>query len=335
MTQRERAIAALTHEQPDRVPYQIGFTQKALQATIEYYGGDGFLQQIDNCIHDVTENPGPLQREISEDVWRDEFGVQWDRSVDRDIGNVCNRVLSEPDLDLLDLPDPRADAKWEGFADRCVAGSRRLVQFHHGFSLFERAWTLRGMEDLMVDMVERPSFVEALLDTICDYNVALVERAISEYDVDSVHFGDDWGSQRGPLISPAMWRRFLAPRLARQYGAAKALGKFVTIHSCGRVQEFFPDLIDMGLDCFNPFQPEVMDVYEMKATYGGKLAFWGGISTQELLPHGTPDEVRDQVLRLKREIGDGGGYILAPAHAIPGDARPENILAMIEVANEE
>ncbi len=334
MTQRERAIAALTHEQPDRVPYHIGFTQKALAATIEYCGGSDFLQQIDNCMHDVTENPGPLQRDIDPVIWQDEFGVQWDRSIDRDIGNVCNQVLSRPDLDLLPLPDPHADAKWEGFPERCAGHGGRLVQFHHGFSLFERAWTLRGMENLMVDMIERPSFVEALLDSICDYNVALVQRALSEYPIDAVHFGDDWGSQRGPLISPPMWRRFLAPRLKRQYGAVKSAGKFVTIHSCGKVQEFFPDLITMGLDCFNPFQPEVMDVYEMKATYGDRLAFWGGVSTQRLLPRGTPDEVRAEVRELKARIGAGGGYILAPAHAIPGDAKPENILAMIEVANE-
>lgn len=335
MTQRERVLAALNHEQPDRVPYQIGFTLKALAATIEHCGGDEFLASIDNCIHDVVENPGPLQRDIDEVTWQDEFGVQWDRSIDRDIGNVCNQVLSRPDLDLLEMPDPAAAAKWEGFSERCAAHSGRLVQFHHGFSLFERAWTLRGMEDLMVDMVERPSFVEALLDAICDYNVALVQRAITEYPVESVHFGDDWGSQRGPLISPTMWRRLLAPRLKRQYAAAKDSGQYVTIHSCGKVQEFFPDLIAMGLDAFNPFQPEVMDVYEMKATYRGQLAFWGGVSTQELLPRATPEQVRAQVRDLKRRIGEGGGYILAPAHAIPGDARPENILALIEVANEE
>ena len=135
-------------------------------------------------------------------------------------------------------------------------------------------------------------------------------------------------------MGPKLWEEFLKPRLARQYGAAKAAGKFVTIHSCGMVQEVFPQLIEIGLDCFNPFQPEVMDPYEMKRLYGDRLSFWGGVSTQKLLPYGTVDEVRAEVRRLIAEVGRDGGYICAPAHGIPGDAKPENIMAMIETVNE-
>jgi uroporphyrinogen decarboxylase len=207
------------------------------------------------------------------------------------------------------------------------------VQFGIGFSLFERAWTLRGMENLFMDMIEAPSFVDELLDAICDYNVALAEQAVA-FDIDAIHFGDDWGSQNGLMMGRELWERFLMPRLARQYAVGKKAGKFVTIHSCGKVQEVFPQLIEIGLDCFNPFQPEVMDPCEMKRLYGDRLSFWGGISTQKLLPYGTPDEVRREVRRMKAEVGRAGGYILAPAHAIPGDARPENILALIEAANE-
>jgi uroporphyrinogen decarboxylase len=118
------------------------------------------------------------------------------------------------------------------------------------------------------------------------------------------------------------------------YQAAKRRGKFVFIHSCGKVDELFPDLIESGVDVFNPFQPEVIDVYDAKRRHGDRLTFFGGISTQRLLPYGTPDQVRDQVRRLLREVGAGGGLIAAPAHAIPGDARPENVAAMIEVLQE-
>ncbi|HQL65033.1 MAG TPA: uroporphyrinogen decarboxylase family protein, partial [bacterium] len=103
------------------------------------------------------------------------------------------------------------------------------------------------------------------------------------------------------------------------------------IHSCGKVDELFPFLIDAGLDVFNPFQPEVMDVFEIKKKFGNKLSFYGGISTQKLLPYGTVDETKDQVRRLLDEIGKNGGYIAAPAHSIPYGARTENIAAMIEV----
>jgi uroporphyrinogen decarboxylase len=100
------------------------------------------------------------------------------------------------------------------------------------------------------------------------------------------------------------------------------------------VQEVFPQLIEIGLDCFNPFQPEVMDVYEMKRLHRDRLSFWGGISTQRLLPYGTPEEVRAEARRMMAEVGKDGGYIIAPAHAIPGDAKPENIMALIEAVND-
>jgi uroporphyrinogen decarboxylase len=119
------------------------------------------------------------------------------------------------------------------------------------------------------------------------------------------------------------------------YEKVRAAGLPVTIHSCGDVDELFPELIEIGLDVFNPFQPEVMDVYEMKNKYGDKLTFWGGLSTQKTLPYGTPDDVKKEAKRLMQEIGAGGGYILSPAHAIPKDAPAENIAALIETVTKQ
>jgi uroporphyrinogen decarboxylase len=333
MTSKERVCLSLRHMQPDRTPYSMGFTQKAFAAMKAWYGSEDFTKLMDNAIHSVGANPSPRSLWLSDTLWQDDFGVQWDRSVDRDIGNVCNALLPERNLDKLAWPDPRDPARFEGFGAKCAASQGRFVQFGIGFSLFERAWTLRGMENLFMDMIEAPSFVDELLDAICDYNVALAEQAVA-FDIDAIHFGDDWGSQNGLMMGRELWERFLMPRLARQYAVGKKAGRFVTIHSCGKVQEIFPQLIEIGLDCFNPFQPEVMDPCDMKRLYGDRLSFWGGISTQKLLPYGTPDEVRREVRRMKAEVGHAGGYILAPAHAIPGDARPENILALIEAANE-
>jgi uroporphyrinogen decarboxylase len=131
-------------------------------------------------------------------------------------------------------------------------------------------------------------------------------------------------------MSPKTWREFIKPRIQQMYGLVKSKGKFVFIHSCGKVDAIFPDLIECGLDAFNPFQPEVMDVYAMKRTYGNHLVFFGGISTQRTLPYGTPAETRAEVRRLLDKIGRDGGYIASPAHAIPADARTENIAAMID-----
>ena len=114
------------------------------------------------------------------------------------------------------------------------------------------------------------------------------------------------------------------------YAAVKSHGKRVFIHSCGKVDELFPDLIDSGLDVFNPFQPEVIDVEEAKRRYGDRLSFYGGISTQKTLPYGSTRDVKDEVRRLLDRIGKNGGYIAAPAHDVPRDAKPENIAAMVE-----
>ena len=131
-------------------------------------------------------------------------------------------------------------------------------------------------------------------------------------------------------MGPRLWRRFIKPRLEQMYGAVKRAGKVVMIHSCGRVQELFPDLIEVGLDVFNPFQPDVMNPYEMKRQYGDWLTFFGGVSVQHLLPHGTPTEIRDEVRRMMDQVGRDGGFIIAPSHDMPGDIPVENMVAFIE-----
>jgi uroporphyrinogen decarboxylase len=143
-------------------------------------------------------------------------------------------------------------------------------------------------------------------------------------------FGDDWGHQRGLLFGAPLWRRFIKPRLALLYGAVHKADKAVLIHSCGKVQELFPSLIDLGLDVFNPFQPEVMDLGRIKSEFGADLSFYGGMSIQRILPFGTPQQVRDEARRLMDEIGRGGGFIIAPSHDMPGDVPLENKVAFIE-----
>lgn len=208
---------------------------------------------------------------------------------------------------------------------------RELTPF---ISLFERAWTLRGMENILMDMVLNPDFVEELLDRILDWNLAIIEQA-AQYDIDGCRFGDDWGQQQGLIMGPKLWRKFLKPRLAGMYERVREKGRSAFIHSCGDVREIFPDLIEIGVNVFNPFQPEVMDVYEMKKKYGTELCFYGGLSTQRTLPYGTPHDVGGEARRLMKEIGVGGGYILGPAHSIPKDVPLENMLALIEMVQSQ
>ena len=210
-----------------------------------------------------------------------------------------------------------------------AANAHRFRYVSLAFSLFERAWSLRGMTDLMVDMLEAPEFVDELLDAITVFNTGILEEVL-RCDIDGVKFGDDWGQQNGLIFGGRLWRRFIKPRLAHMYGMVKRAGKAVLIHSCGRVQELFPDLIELGLDVFNPFQPEVMNPYEMKKEFGHALTFLGGMSVQRLLPFGTPRQIRDETCRLMEHVGRGGGFIIGPSHDMPGDIPLENMVAFIE-----
>ncbi len=130
-------------------------------------------------------------------------------------------------------------------------------------------------------------------------------------------------------MGPKIWREFIAPQLERMYAAVKRAGKYVMIHSCGKVDELFDDLIGLGMDCFNPFQPEVMDTFALMEKYRGRLAFHGGLSTQQPLPDGSVDDEKQQTQKLL-DAGARGGYIFAPAHAVQRDVPLENMLAFIE-----
>ena len=329
MTNRERVLASLDHRQPDRIPWNIRFTEPARANMAAYYGDPDFESKIGNCLHILHTEPAGSWREVRAGIWEDQFGVRWDRSIDRDIGNVCNVSITRDTLADFRFPDPDDPSR---FADHAALIAKHPDDFQVtdlGFSLYERAWTLAGMEPFLMAMVDDPPFAHALLERIVEFNLGVIDNACA-YPIDAMMFGDDWGQQGGLLMGPTLWREFIKPRIRRMYARVKAAGKRVFIHSCGKVDELFPQLIECGLDVFNPFQPEVIDVYEAKRLYGDRLSFYGGISTQKTLPYGTPSDVKDEVRRLLDSIGRDGGYIAAPAHDVPRDAKPENIAAMIE-----
>lgn len=334
MTNKERVLASVRHQQPDKIPYCIGFTQKARQRMAAYYGDPNFTKKLNNCFMTLGTSPKNAWHETAPDIWEDEFGVRWNRSVDKDIGVVCNCRVTPDTLDEYVFPNPDDPSRYENYPVLIAGHQRHCIQAAIGFSLFERAWTLAGMENILMAMVDKPGFVHELLDRILDYNLKIIDRACC-YPIEVMHFGDDWGQQTGLIMGPGLWREFIKPRLRQMYGRVKAKGKIVSIHSCGKVDEVFPDLIEIGLDIFNPFQPEVMNVFEMKHKYGDRLSFYGGISTQQTLPFGTVRQVKDEVRRLLDEVGKNGGYIAAPAHSIPGDAKPENIAAMLDLLNNQ
>ncbi len=332
MNKREVVKAALEGQAVPHTPWSFRFTAEPKTALCQHFAcdPDELIRHTGCHILELGSDIGFFD-EISPDMHRDVFGVVWDRSMDKDIGMPATYLIREyADLDALEFPDPCDPRFFEDIERRIEQFPDRFRLFDLGFSLFERAWTLRSMEDLLIDMIEEPEFVHALLTRITDYNIAQVEKAL-EYDIDAVYYGDDWGQQHGLIMGYEKWKEFLQPQLKRMYGVTRAAGKYQFIHSCGDVDELFPDLIEIGLNCFNPFQPEVMDVPALHGQYCGRLAFWGGLSTQHTLPHESEAAVREESRRLLA-MGRTGSYIFSPAHAVESDVPLENILAFIEEA---
>lgn len=331
MTKRERIIASVKHIQTDLTPYYLSLTHQEFEKVAEYFQDRNFENEIgshitrfhyDGFLKEITPGSG---------YWKDDFSVVWNRNgADKDIGVIDGCVITEPDMEKYEFPkldEKRIRSEYEALIakkdDTFKLGSI-------GFAVFERAWTLRGMENILMDMILEPDFADELLDRITDYNLKIIDIAL-EYDIDGFHFGDDWGQQRGLIMGPDYWRRFIKPRMARLYDRIKSKGLIVSHHSCGDVHEIFPDLIEIGLDIYNPLQPEIYDLQKIKREYGKDLTFWGGISTQRLLPFAAPEKIKRVVLETIKIMGEGGGFIVAPTHSVPGDVPPENIAAMVEV----
>jgi uroporphyrinogen decarboxylase len=321
MTKREVIHTILAGQVPPYVPWSCGFTQDARAKLKEHFMPLDIEDALQNHLLKLGSDIG-FFTDLGYNRVQDVFGVVWDRSIDKDIGNVDNCVLSEATLEHYSFPDPLDPRFFADIPERITKYGNRFRVFQIGFSLYERAWTLRGMQNLLMDFYDHPRFVQELLNTIADYNIAQVNESL-KYDIDAVYFGDDWGQQHGLQMGPKLWRKFIYPVLGRMYRAVHEGGRYVFIHSCGDVDELFDDLIAIGLNCFNPFQPEVMDVPALYRKYRSRLIFHGGLSTQQTLPYGTIAEVRAETHRLL-EMGREGGYIFAPAHDVEADVPLEN-----------
>ena len=328
MTKREVVKMVFEGQRPPYVPWNIGLTQEAREKLQHHFGHPDMETALQNHFLRLGSDIG-FFIDLGSNKFQDVFGVIWDRTIDKDIGNVANNVLPQPTLKNYEFPDPLDQRFFADIPQRLSNFGDRFRVFQIGFSLYERAWSMRGWENLMIDFIENPHFVDELLSRIADYNIDQINEAL-KYDIDAVYFGDDWGMQKGLQMGPHMWQRFIYPVLKRMYRIVRKVGRYVMIHSCGDVDELFGALIEAGVNCFNPFQPEVMDVTSLLKQYRRRLAFHGGLSTQRTLPFGSVDDVRNETHNLL-ELGRDGSYIFAPAHDVAGDVPLENMLAFIEL----
>lgn len=330
MTRRELVLCALQHKETSRLPFQADFTSQAKEKMVQYTGDENFEMKYGTCLHGMQYWGYPTERPDKKEHFTDDFGVTWNRSgADKDIGVIDSPVMYEPDMALYPEPYLNEERIRRECEELLATKEDKFCYAGIGFSMFERLWSYVGMEDALAYMIEEPEFLHELLDKILEFNLRVID-ILNDYPFDAIYFGDDWGQQKGMIMGPRFWREFIKPRMAKMYARAKQNGKFIIQHSCGDVQEIFPDLIEIGLDCYQTFQPEIYDLPKIKAEYGDKLCFWGGISTQRDLPTCTPEELRKIIRETANIMRTGGGYILAPTHAIPQDAKPENVLAMLE-----
>lgn len=198
-------------------------------------------------------------------------------------------------------------------------------------TVWETAWYIRGMENLMMDMASEDPLAELLLDRVTDMSVSRA-RLYAQAGADILFLGDDVGMQKSIMMSEEMYVTWLKPRLKKVIDAAKVINPelLVFYHSCGYIEPFIPHLVDVGIDVLNPVQPECMNVEKILKEYGQKISFHGTIGTQSVMPFGTPEEVRENVKRNLDFAGDKGGLFVAPTHLLEPEVPWENILAYVE-----
>ncbi len=202
-------------------------------------------------------------------------------------------------------------------------------------TIWETAWYLRRMENLMLDMVMNDEKAVWLLDAITDRACYRVEK-FARMGADIIGFGDDLGAQETILMSPELYREWLKPRLKIVIQAAKKIKPDILIryHSCGTVTPLIPDLIEAGIDILNPVQPECMDFEEIHTEFGDRLSFDGTIGTQKLMPFGTPQQIRDQVFINLDIAGNKGGLFCCPTHFLEPEVPWENIEAYVQACHD-
>lgn len=331
MTKKEVIKMVLDGKKPPYVPWDCKFTIEAMETMKSFYGEDVDIEElVDNHFIKLGQSSG-FKIDIGNGRKKDIFGTVWDMTYEKDIGNVEGLVLPEPTLKGYEFPDPEDPILYEGMEEKIKANADKFILYSIGFSLYERYWCLRGMENSMLDFMLYPDFCKELLGKIADFNISVIKNVLARYPaVDGIYFGDDWGAQSGLQMGKEIWMEFIYPELKRMYANTRELGKYQLIHSCGDIAEIIPELIDAGVNCINPFQPEVLNVDELINTYRGEVTFHGGLSTQKTLPHGTVEEVQKETKHLL-ELGKDGAYIFCPSHATEGDTPIENIVAFIDL----
>jgi uroporphyrinogen decarboxylase len=356
MNSKERILTALNHEEPDQVPLdvwlppQVGHKLHELLCIPKEDRKYGFSKRLG---HDLLKSPmtgvcegfGSIdlpERKVGENLYQDKFGIQWRRAYHA-YGSYCefavHPLADQKAYDSYVWPDPLAAEQeaLEGCRELVAAEGRSYaIMGSIPCTIFESAWYLRGLENLLMDICANRDFAEELLERSMRYGLE-VSKQLALAGVDILWWGDDIAHERGPLIRPADFRALIKSRYAYMAQEVRKINKDIKIafHSDGKVEWALDDLVEMGVDILNPLQPDVNDVAMVKKRYGKKLSFWGNVDTRVVMTRGSAEDVVEEVKKVLRTLSPGGGHIFCSNHGIQdGPKALENVLAFYWAFNQ-
>ncbi|MGC9521092.1 MAG: uroporphyrinogen decarboxylase family protein [Anaerolineae bacterium] len=343
MTSKERWLAVLQHQIPDRLPMDYWATPEATQAVMAYLGCDSPSEMYDLLHIDrlITVAPAYVGPPIEPDM--DMYGCRY---ADVDYGTgIYRECIGHPlaqytTVEEIDENYTWPTADWFDYTtipDQ-VTGHDDLPVRGGGSEPFLIYCQLRGLEQGFVDLALNPEMVHYCLDRLFDFcyeNTLRIYEAIPGR-VNVSYVAEDMGSQKSLLFSPQQIREFLIPRMKRMIDLAHSAGAYVFFHSDGAVRRILPDMIAAGIDVLNPIQWRCtgMEREGLKRDFGDALVFHGAVDNQQTLPFGSPEDVRSEVLTNIEILGDDGGYIIAPCHNIQANTPPENVVTMYRTGYE-
>jgi uroporphyrinogen decarboxylase len=342
MNSKQRVHAALRREPADRIPIFMWFHPETRVSLAKFFeipaahldvvlGNDVRMTWVNNnyCMEGVVHERGG-QSHV------DPWGIKWVKEGPyNQIAHFPLAHSSPEELRNYRFPNDYRDALVAQMEPVAAQADEYFIGCDISPNVFEMYWRLRGMEQVMMDMAGNVDLAYTMLGRCADFSIELGRAACQRFPLDCLWTGDDVASQRSLMMSPGMWRKMIKPHLNRAFDVGKSHGLAIAYHCCGALRPIIPDLVEMGLNILNPIQCNCpgMDAAELNRDFGSVLTFMGGVDTQDVLPHGTVDEVR----RATRELIDtmtrnGGSYILAASHTVPPETPIENIFAMYHEA---
>ena len=324
MIYRQRVIDAIRHKNTDLTPWAFEMTKEFASN----YASRFDCAEVDIHLEShIMFGVYKKNKWIADDIYQDIFGVQWKVGSDGgDIGVPVNKIVDVDNAENYVFPELDT-ALLDDALKKMAAEQSRYRMFRMTYALYERAWSLMGMEETMLNFVLYPDEMRRFMERITEYQLKILDYVLGG-DFEGVYFGDDWGSQNGLIMGPTHWAAYVKPGLKKLFEKVKSKNKHVLLHCCGDIEDIFGELIEIGCDVYNTVQPEIYDLSHIKAKYGNNLSFWGAISTQRFLPFAGADEVYRTSVDTIKTLGRQGGYIFSPTHALTPDIPVENVQAM-------